>query len=232
MATTHLVFDLDDTLYPERQWALGGFAAAGDYARRIWGVEGVGERLTALLDAGHLGAAFKIALTEAKPDHTDDDLKAMVSAFGAHAASLALFDDAARALDRYAGHSLGLITDGHDKTQAKKIGALALSPRFASIVLTGALGPDRAFHKPHPKAFEMTQHAMRRSANDRFVYIGDNPAKDFIAPNAMGWLTVLVDRPAHRGTRIHKLVEPPPEGEPQVTVDSLDDLDRAIASHQ
>ena len=29
-----LVFDLDDTLYPERQFALSGFQAAGRWAKR------------------------------------------------------------------------------------------------------------------------------------------------------------------------------------------------------
>jgi putative hydrolase of the HAD superfamily len=225
MAATHVIFDLDDTLYPERQWALGGFAAAGDYAERTWGVAGLADRLVSLLDAGHLGAAFALALRDTKPDHTDADVKAIMTAFGAHRPDLALFEDAARALDRFSTLSLGLITDGHDRTQAKKIEALGIAPRFASIVLTGSLGPDRAFHKPHPRAFELTEAKLRGTPADRFIYVGDNPAKDFVAPNALGWRTVLIDRPAHRATRIHKLVEAPPGGAPHKTISSLDDLE-------
>jgi putative hydrolase of the HAD superfamily len=229
MSTTHLIFDLDDTLYPERQWALSGFAAAGKFARDVWGLVGIADKLTALLDAGHLGAAFKLALADAKPDHSADDLKLLVKAFGAHTPRLTLFDDAARALDRLEGQSLGLITDGHDRTQAKKVAALTLAPRFASLVYTGALGPDRAFHKPHPRAFEITEQTLRTSPADRFVYIGDNPAKDFVAPNAMGWRTILVDRPEYRATRIHKLVEPPAGGAPAAVITTLNDLDAVLS---
>ena len=31
--------------------------------------------------------------------------------------------------------------------------------------------------------------------SDRFIYIGDNPAKDFISPKQLGWSTARVLRP-------------------------------------
>lgn len=34
-----------------------------------------------------------------------------------------------------------------------------------------------------------------------FTYVGDNPRKDFIAPNALGWLTVCLK---DDGRNIHK----------------------------
>ena len=52
-----LVFDLDDTLYPERQFALSGFAAAGRWAEAELGIAGLAADMTRLLDGGHLGAA-------------------------------------------------------------------------------------------------------------------------------------------------------------------------------
>ena len=49
-----VVFDLDDTLYPERAFALSGFAAASAWASGEWGVEDLTEALafTVLLDDG------------------------------------------------------------------------------------------------------------------------------------------------------------------------------------
>ena len=41
----------------------------------------------------------------------------------------------------------------------------------------------------------------RNPAEHRFVYVGDNPAKDFRWPNALGWLTVQLDDPD--GVNIH-----------------------------
>ena len=40
MSDLVLVFDLDDTLYPEREFALSGFRAAGRWAAAELGVEG------------------------------------------------------------------------------------------------------------------------------------------------------------------------------------------------
>ena len=74
----------------------------------------------------------------------------MLKAYADHSPDLSLFPDARAALGTAAsrGLSLGLITDGHAKTQARKVAALDLASHFAEIIFTGALGPDRAFHKP------------------------------------------------------------------------------------
>ncbi len=228
MGALRLIFDLDDTLYPERSYAIGGFRAASAWATAEFGVPDLTARLTALLDDGHLGRSFGLALAEAKPDHTPDDVAGLLKAYGAHTPDLALFDDAAAVLDRMRGTTLGLITDGHARTQQRKVAALAIAPRFSELIYTGALGPDRAFHKPHPRAFELMERALRQSAADRFVYVGDNPTKDFLAPNAMGWQTILVDRPAHRPHRIHPLQPAPEGGAAQAIIATLADLPRLI----
>lgn len=229
MPATHLIFDLDDTLYPERDYALGGFRAAAAWARAELGVAVRVDDMAALLDAGHLGQLFPQVLAAAKPDHTTDDLKEFVRAYGKHKPLLALFDDAAVALDYWQPRvKLGLITDGHAATQHAKIEALALAPRFSEIIATGALGPDRAYHKPHPRAFEMMQAALG-APGDRFVYVGDNLAKDFQAPNTLGWRTIRVDRPSHRAHRIHKHVTASAGGEPHETIEDLGALRALLA---
>lgn len=228
MADLHIVFDLDDTLYPERDYAIGGFRAASAWAQQTFGVRDITDDLVRHLDDGHLGRSFALALAAVVPEHTPDDLKGMFVAYAGHQPSLKLFDDAAAALQRYRGRTLGMITDGHAKTQAAKVAALDVGAHFSEIVYTGALGPDRAFHKPHPRAFEMIEERLRRAPDDRFVYIGDNPAKDFIAPNARGWATVLVDRPHHRALRIHPLVDAPDGGVPQAVIATLDALPDVI----
>jgi putative hydrolase of the HAD superfamily len=230
MAALRLIFDLDDTLYPERSYAIGGFRAAATWASRELSVPDLTDDLTRLLDEGHLGRSFGIALAAVKPDHTPEHLKAMLKAYGAHTPDLALFDDAAHILDHYTTTTLGLITDGHDKTQLAKVSALGIAPRFREVVYTGSLGPDRAFHKPHPRAFELMQAALRQSASDRFVYVGDNPSKDFIAPNSLGWTTIMVDRPHHRPHRIHPLGDPPAGGAAHHTITTLLDLPDALAT--
>lgn len=228
MATLHIVFDLDDTLYPERDYAIGGFKAASAWAQKSFGVRDITDDLVKHLDDGHLGRSFSLALAAVMPDHQPEHLKGLFAAYATHRPSLRLFDDAALALARYRDRALGMITDGHAKTQAAKVAALDVGAHFDEIVYTGALGPDRTFHKPHPRAFEIIEERLRERPDDRFAYIGDNPAKDFIAPNGRGWTTVLVDRPRVRHLRIHPLVDAPEGGAPQAVIASLDDLGDVI----
>jgi putative hydrolase of the HAD superfamily len=199
-----VVFDLDDTLYPERQFALCGFRACSDWAKTEFGVEGLGDEMTRLLDTGNLGRLFTMVLETHVPDHRPEHLVALRDAYRGAVAELTLFDDARWALDHYAGQGpLGLITDGTHTVQRKKVSALALEPRFRQIIYTDALGDVRAYFKPHPMAFERIAAAIGEPG-DRFVYVGDNPFKDFVAPNAMGWTTVQIVRDGgiHDATRV------------------------------
>lgn len=216
-----LVFDLDDTLYPERQFALSGFAAAGRWAEAELGVAGLAAAMTRLLDQGHLGGLFRIALSEGRPDHTPQHLAALIDAYRNHEPELALFEDAVWALAYFGTRaSLGLITDGTHSVQAKKVRALGIAPHFREIVYTHALG-GREFSKPHPKSYEMIEQALS-AEGARCVYVGDNPSKDFVVPNARGWTSIMVKRPEVK--RIHEGAKAAPGGAPQHTIRSLAEL--------
>ena len=99
---------------------------------------------------------------------------------------------------------LGLITDGTHRVQAKKVAALGIAAHFQEIVYTHALG-GRAFAKPHPKSYEQVEQALG-AAGARLVYVGDNPSKDFIVPNARGWTSIMVERPETRRIHAHAKV--------------------------
>ncbi|MBT6277477.1 MAG: HAD family hydrolase [Chromatiales bacterium] len=221
MTALHVVFDLDDTLYPERSFALSGFRAADVWAAERWGISGLGRDMAALLDAGHLGGLFKLSLEKHRPEADEHDLAELVKIYRTHPPDIELFADARTALDECAEFGpMGLITDGTHWMQENKVGALEIANRFQKIIYTGALGPDRQYHKPSPRAFELMEAAL---AGDgvRLVYVGDNPAKDFIAPNQRGWETVQIIRP-EKG--IHDPTSVAPEGAPKHSLTSMDQL--------
>lgn len=219
MSGLAVVFDLDDTLYPERQFALSGFRAAGCWAKATLGIDGLAPEMERLLDEGHLGRLFGLALAALKPDHTPEHLQGLIAAYQSHTPEIALHDDAEFALRNSGGLGpLGLITDGTHRVQAGKVGALGLGGRFREIIYTDALGPGRAYFKPHVRAFEEMQR--RLGGGRRLVYVGDNPAKDFVAPNALGWITVQVVRPGG----IHAGAATAEGGAPQHLVGSLREL--------
>jgi putative hydrolase of the HAD superfamily len=65
---------------------------------------------------------------------------------------------------------------------------------------------------------------------DQLVYVGDNPAKDFQAPNRMGWITVQIDRPCQQNFKIHRGATVLPEGAAHHVVASLDALPMLIGA--
>jgi putative hydrolase of the HAD superfamily len=84
---------------------------------------------------------------------------------------------------------IAIITDGPVLSQTRKCTTLGLESIASPVVLTDLLG--KGFRKPHKMAFEFV--ASRIEAK-KFMYVADNPAKDFTAPQQLGWLTVRVRR--------------------------------------
>ncbi len=64
---------------------------------------------------------------------------------------------------------------------------------------------------------------MRDMPAAEYVYVGDNPKKDFIAPNSLGWLTIGL---RDDGRNIHKqdLSNLDPEQLPSLWIESLEEL--------
>ena len=222
MPPLHLVFDLDDTLYPERQFAISGFRACDRWLEREHGIPATGDmvaHMTRLLDDGHMRSLFPIVLGDRIGAHSPATLETFIDVYRLHEPEIALYHDSDDVLTHYqALGPLGLITDGQVEVQSSKVKSLALASRFKHIIYTHALG-GRGFGKPHPRAFELMEAALGRPG-DRFVYVGDNPAKDFVAPNARGWTTVQIIRPQ----RIHARAPMAEGGAAQYVIETLADL--------
>jgi putative hydrolase of the HAD superfamily len=84
---------------------------------------------------------------------------------------------------------VAVLTDEPPASQSAKARALGVTEIANPIVLTGCLG--EGFAKPHSKGFQKIQNAV---AAARFVYVADNPHKDFAGPRSLGWSTVRVRR--------------------------------------
>jgi putative hydrolase of the HAD superfamily len=88
---------------------------------------------------------------------------------------------------------LGLVTDGYSKTQRNKLKALEIEELFDLVVISEEFGSA----KPSEANFAV----FHQFKTDQYYYIADNPAKDFVSPNALGWQTIcLIDA----GKNIHK----------------------------
>jgi len=215
-----VVFDLDDTLYAERTFALSGFAAVDRWLQQEHSLAGFDAEAGRLFAAGLRGTIFDAALRRLGHEAAPELVDRLVGIYRGHVPSIALEPDARWALDHFRGRCrLGLITDGWAGTQRLKIGALGIASEFDCIVCTDELG--RENWKPSPRPFRLLMERLG-CAGGQCVYVGDNPAKDFIAPNALGWLTVRIRRAGGEYAGAH--AGDPRTGDAHHTVHSLREI--------
>lgn len=191
-----VVFDLDDTLYDEIDFVRSGFAAAAAVIADHFGVDAHAV-LDGCLTSRRLDGAFQSVVEAAGLPPSAIDL--MLAAYRLHVPTLEMspeLRDALIALRERDG-AIACITDGRSLTQRNKLQALGLAGILDPVLISEETG----HAKPDAHNF---REVLRRVKAREFWYIADNPAKDFVAPNALGWITVSVDR----GKRIHNLPAP------------------------
>ncbi len=212
-----IVFDLDDTLYPERDYVFSGYVAVATAFKDQFGdPAATAAAMRRLFDTAHRRLVFDAFLQDRAVRADRKLVDRMIEVYRQHCPSIQLHGDASEALQRLRPRCrLGLLTDGPSVSQWAKINALDLVGQFDSIIVTSDLGPD--FTKPHPRGFE--QMAVRLgSPASALIYVADNPAKDFVAPNALGWRTIRI----FRADGIYRDTAAAAGGEPQSTIQSLD----------
>ena len=188
-----VVFDLDDTLYMEREYVRSGFEAVGIWVSRNLGLQDFTDRAWSLFGSGLRRRIFDVLLLQSGRDADPVLIEQMVTVYRTHQPRIAVLPDAVGCLSSLDGNALlAIISDGPPDSQRRKVQALRVAHYFEMIVLTGVWGA--AFSKPHLRAFQLVQTTLH-PADGRFIYVADNPEKDFIAPAALGWLTVRVRRP-------------------------------------
>jgi putative hydrolase of the HAD superfamily len=213
-----LVFDLDDTLYAERCFALSGFRAAGRWLEIEKGIPGLAAVAVRFFEQGLRRNIFDQAL-EAMSVPVDEALVTnLVGVFREHTPEISLLPDALDCLEWGAlRYRMALVTDGYHRVQQRKVQALSLGKIIPVCIFTDAFG--REHWKPSPKGFREVMHTFSGQASG-FVYIADNPRKDFIAPRALGWRSIRVRRPGAE----HFSYEPTPAEAADVEVGSLSEV--------
>lgn len=187
-----VVFDLDDTLFPERQYVLSGFRAVDAWLEEAKGMSGFYERAKALFEAGSRGNIFDLALAESECSGDKALIRELVRVYREHPPRLNLYEDARWAIDVFRAHGpLGLISDGHLVAQQNKLAALNIGEAFQAVVFSDAFGRDS--WKPSPRPYQRIMELIPGAPSD-FVYIADNPSKDFITARRLGWGTIQIAR--------------------------------------
>jgi putative hydrolase of the HAD superfamily len=218
-----VVFDLDDTLYAERDYVRSGYRAAGGHLREALGRdEAFEDWLWQRFQAGQTSGAFDAMNEHFGLGMDAGAIAALVGVYRNHSPDIRARPGAVEVLSRLRRRCrLGLLSDGFLPAQRLKLDALGLAPMFDAVVMTEEMG--RQCWKPAPDGFEAIR-AMLGPPGQACAYVADNPAKDFIAPNRLGWRSVQLLCPQ----QIHYANEAPKDGRPQIVIASLDELETAL----
>jgi putative hydrolase of the HAD superfamily len=220
-----IVFDLDDTLYPERDYVLSGFRAVAAWVEPNLGIaaeQGFAE-MQALLDQGVRGEIFNRWL-ERHGLLDDARVARLVELYRQHEPEISPFPEVASLLNSLrTRYCLGLVTDGYGEVQQRKLAALNLAGYFDAVVFADEWG--RGAWKPSPVPFYAVLERLGHLSPAESVYVADNPAKDFLGARRVGMATVWVRRP----TGFYANQEPADlEHQPDIRVTSLDELSPAL----
>ena len=198
-----LIFDLDDTLYYEKEYVLGALKEVAYYLGNKYGenAEKLYIRMKEILEKLGRGKIFNIICEE---NNFNEDIKQLVDMYRNSKPKLELYDDSKEFLSwaRREGYKLGIITDGCSKVQWNKIKDLDIEELVDKIIVTDDLGKE--FWKPHKKSYLDMIKWFDINKNE-CMYIGDNPNKDFIGARELGIETARIIR--EKGDHITTFLE-------------------------
>ena len=198
-----ILFDLDDTLYPENEFVLSGYrAVARETALRgeCEYNDAVDCMQTAFYAAGRkevfpgLLARFPgLCMT----------LEDMVRVYREHIPEICLFPGYGSLLEEFGKkYHLGMITDGLPYVQRGKVSALGIEELFEKIIYTWDYGEER--QKPHLYPFALMLESLRITPESA-LFVGDNPEKDGRGALDAGMVYVRVKHPGNEIGRCPRL---------------------------
>ena len=187
-----LVFDLDDTLYPELSYVHSGFRAVATFLSPVLDVPAETLAAGMLAEEAEYGRGQVFDNVLRRHGRWNKTLvAACLRTYRQHRPQLALYPDAERCLARFAHLPLYIVTDGHKDVQARKVAALGLAGHMRHAYLTNRYGRHRA--KPDPHVFQLI--CQRESVGpEQVIYVGDNARKDFVGIKPLGFGTVRIMR--------------------------------------
>ena len=181
-----VIFDLDDTLYSEKQYVKSGYKKIEEYlqepdaAEKMWSYFLVGEPA---IDR-YLEEINKI---EKKIE--------CLEIYRNHIPEIELYEGINELIRKLKEKKIkvGIITDGRVEGQRNKIKALGLDKLADDIIVTDELGGTQ-FRKPNDISFRIMQNRWRLSYQE-IIYVGDNLNKDFLAPKQLGMKVLWFKNP-------------------------------------
>lgn len=187
MKAKYIIFDLDDTLMYEIDFLKSAFKEIADFIDK----KNQEELFKLMLIKYHEGEnVFDFLIN----NYTNFSKEQLLQMYRNHFPTLFLNEGASDLLKqiKLEGHKLGLITDGRSVTQRNKLKALKIEDLFDKIIVSEEFGST----KPDERNFKI----FLENDIEEYYYIADNPKKDFVTPNKLGWTSICL---LNQGNNIH-----------------------------
>ncbi|MCX6049330.1 MAG: HAD family hydrolase [Chloroflexi bacterium] len=227
-----IIFDLDDTLYPEHDYVLSGFQAAAHWAEAQFGINSVigFDYLQTLFRSGVRGDTFNQWLMHFgllshhnTPDNAQRLVAQLVEAYRIHEPTLCPFPEVTLYLPKlHQQYRLGLVSDGYLEVQQRKLAALGIAHYLGAVVFSDQWG--RTAWKPSTTPFKAVLEQLNVTASEA-LYIADNPLKDFYGPRQLGMATIWLK---HSSGDYTKQEPPSPDYAPDIILNTWAEFKRFL----
>jgi putative hydrolase of the HAD superfamily len=187
-----LILDLDDTLYPEKDFVMSGFNYLVSYYSKNKNNKEISFQIFNKWREGSDAIKYLFELVGID----DPPMTEAINLYRSHLPNILLSDSTKKFLQIIDGLNikLGLVTDGRSVTQRNKLRALGIEKKFEKIIISEEFGSE----KPNLRNFKIFENDY---PNSNFCFIGDNTSKDFKSPSCLGWKTFCLK---DAGFNIHK----------------------------
>ncbi len=194
-----IIFDLDDTLYNERDFVYGAFSEVCKYLFKNYSID-YDDLYKNIIEIFNKYGRGQILNILCQKYNINESIEKLVDIYRHATPKLKLYDDALFILEKLKASSvnessyrynLGLITDGKASVQWNKVEALKLKNYMKKIIVTDDYGKN--FWKPNEFPYRKIINYFNCKPKE-CVYVGDNPNKDFIGARKVGIYTVRIIR--------------------------------------
>lgn len=205
------VFDLDDTLYKEVDYRNSGFSFIHSQIKELYKKD-VSECINKAILSGDdvlVSVCKKLNL----PMSTKDSFLWM---YRNHMPKIHLSDGAEELIIKLRRNliQVAIITDGRAISQRNKLKSLGL------IDIEALISEEFGDLKPQTNRFKYLMKKYNKEK--KYIYIGDNPKKDFLMPKKLGWITIGIK---DNGSNIHpQNLDLPEEYQPKIWVNDFKEL--------
>ncbi len=201
-----VVFDLDDTLYPEKTFFESGLHSVAEFLSNELKLDYSlieREMLKFYKRNGREGIFDFILRENGFPQKKY--VQRCLSVYRKHTPVIKPYKEAIECLDKLIDYRKYLVTDGNILVQRSKIKALEINKYFIKTIPTYQYGILNA--KPSTFCFDLIRKYEALEDCSKLVYVGDNPQKDFVNLKSKRYKTIRVLTGAYKDVKLQAKYE-------------------------